>query len=132
MHVSTFGGGETGCAAAIAVLDLLDGALLEHVHDLAACSGPGWPPTGSGSAGAGWRALTADDPDGNWGTWRRLRDAGIYTYPATFTSGTRSWSNGPWTPKPTATSSSPSHRPARPVPPLTGQPDGRPRPTLCS
>lgn len=63
MHVSTFGGGETGCAAAIAVPGLLDDALLEHVHDLAALFRSRLAAHRFGLRGRVLAmALTADDP----------------------------------------------------------------------
>jgi putrescine aminotransferase len=89
MHVSTFGGGEIACAAAIAVCDLLDDALLAHVRSVSALFRSRLAGQRFGFRGRGLvMALTTDDRDGARGTWRRLRDAGIYTYPAAFTSDT--------------------------------------------
>ena len=85
-HVSTFGGNEVGCAAAIAVCGLLDDTLLAHVQDLSNLFRSELGGQAFGFHGRGLvMALTVDDPDGTWGVWRRLRDAGIYVYPATFT-----------------------------------------------
>lgn len=85
-HISTFGGSEIGCAAVIAVCDLLGDVMLAHVQELSALfrSRLGQRPFGFHGRGL-VMALTVDDRDGNWGTWRRLRDAGVYVYPASFT-----------------------------------------------
>jgi acetylornithine aminotransferase len=85
-HVSTFGGSEVGCAAAIAVCDLLDDALLAHAQELSVLFHSRLGQQRFGFHGRGLvMALTVDHPDGNWGVWRRLRDAGVYVYPASFT-----------------------------------------------
>lgn len=85
-HVSTFGGNELACAAVIAVCDLLDDSLLEHVDLIAGRFRERLSRQRFGFHGRGLvMALRVDD---QWGSWQRLRDAGVFTYPASFTTDT--------------------------------------------
>jgi acetylornithine/succinyldiaminopimelate/putrescine aminotransferase len=86
-HISTFGGAELGCVAAITVLDLIDDDLLARVNALAAQFAAGLSGQRFGFHGRGLTmALTVGDGLDNWAAWDRIRAEGVFPYPATFTT----------------------------------------------
>jgi putrescine aminotransferase len=85
-HVSTFGGAEPGCAAALATIDVLQSeGFADHVKSLA-------DRFAAGFAGAPFTvrqrglvmAFSSDHHGGHWAMWRALRAHGVFTMPASF------------------------------------------------
>jgi putrescine aminotransferase len=85
-HVSTFGGAEPGCAAALATLDLVnDPELGPHVAELAGRFASAFTDAPFEFRQRGLvMAISTDDPNGHWSTWRRLTARGVFTMPASF------------------------------------------------
>jgi putrescine aminotransferase len=85
-HVSTFGGSELGCVAALAVCELLTLTFLEHVSSLGERFVTGLRAGGVTVRGRGLTmAITAPDGHSHWDLWGRLRRNGVFGYPAAFT-----------------------------------------------
>ncbi len=79
VHISTFGGAELGCAAACAVLDVTDDALLARVRSLAARFAEGFADAPFDLRQRGlFMGLAFDDPGGGVDATQRLIRSGVF------------------------------------------------------
>ncbi|MEZ5240035.1 MAG: hypothetical protein R2716_14145 [Microthrixaceae bacterium] len=67
VHVSTYGGAELGCAAALATLDVIESpGFLERTRSWESASRPASGAAASSCAGGGCSWAWPDDPRGDW------------------------------------------------------------------
>ena len=89
IHVSTFAGSELGCGVVVAVCDLLESeGFLERVRHQARLFRDGLRIDGVELRQRGLVMALRVPGQPHWQTWRRLRKAGVYAMPASFTEDT--------------------------------------------